>query len=625
MTDAAASPPVQSDAVVDRDFLLHRSVLESMTEGVMTVTADGRIGVLNPAASQLLGLAAEEVRGEPFGETFLQHDGLEEFNDAVLASVYDKQVGSRTTVGLRLADDTERSVDVTTSYLVSRRDGAIERLGIVVVLDDVTEVEALRKAERELAKSTRAQNVELREAYREIEAKNEALGSALKKVQAVRVLAMLLVVVLFAGAAWYVWNEIGAAFPARASAPSAAPAEAFTVTVTPRRLVRTLSFVGRLAPREELTVTSPTSGKVETVFFEYGDRVAQGRPLVRLDTTETNRRYLDASVRYLEARDKLRELENWENGPEVKRARQAVALAAMELEKRAGDLTASALLLKQGIIPATEHETAEQQYETQSVQHEAALRDLDEQLSKVDADMVRIARLRLETAATAMRDLESALQNATILAPVSGVVLDLGGDRRRSGDESDGRPLAAGQLVGEGGYLLSIGDLRGLSVTGGVDEVDIVKVQPGQSVRISGDAFSDLVFGGSIVRISAQSRTAGGSAVPTFDVTAAIDRISAAHLARLRLGMSANVTVVVRDEPDVVLVPVAAVQGGPGNYRVQVRGEDGGAPRDVPVEVGETTLYEVEIVSGLEAGDEVIVPTNQNAQAAVGLRSAPNR
>ena len=604
--DAATSPSVQNDAAVGRDYPLHRNVLESMTEGVMTVTADGRIGILNPAASRFLGLDGDEVRGKPFGETFLIHDGLEEFNDTILASVYDKKVGSRTTVSLRLGGDTERSVDVTTSYLVSQTDGEIERLGIVAVLDDVTEVEALRKAERELAESTKAQNAELRDAYREIEEKNRALGSALRKVQAVRVLAMLLVVVLFLGAAWYVWHEIGAAVPAAASAPSGAPEEALTVTVAPRRLVSTLAYVGRLAPREELPVTSPIAGKVAGVFFEYGDRVAQGQPLVQLDTAEINRRYLEASARFLEVRDKLRELENWETGPEVKRARQGVVLAGMELDARMSRLTASTLLLEQGIIPASEHDAAVQQYEIQRMQHDTALRELDQELAKAGANLVQIARIRLETATTTMRELESALQNATVVAPVSGVVLHRG-DGQRSGEEADG-PLAAGRFMSEGGYLLSIGDLRGLSVTGSVDEVDVVKVHAGQPVRISGDAFSDLVFEGRIVRISSQSQTWGGGGVPRFDVTAAIDHISDEHLARLRLGMSANVTVVVRDQPGVLMVPVAAVQGSSGNYRVRVRSKDRGAPREVPVEVGETTLYEVEILSGLKAGDEVIVP-----------------
>ena len=608
MTGDASNVSVPRDAVVDRDFLLHRSVLESMTEGVITITADGRVGILNPAASRLLGLDGDEVRGKPFGEAFLHHEGLEEFNDTVLAAVYDKAVGSRTTVGVRPGDDTERSVDVTTSYLVSRTDGETERIGIVAVLDDVTEVEALRKAEQELAESTKAQNVALRDAYREVEEKHRALNSALKKVQVVRVVATLLVVVLFSGAAWYVWNEVGAAFRGGGSRATGALPEEITVTVAPRRLISTLALVGTLAPRKELPVTSPTGGKIAGVFFEYGERVVQGQPLVQLDTADINRRYLEASARYLEARDQFRELENWENGPEMTQARQAVAASRMELEARESKLATASVLLEKGIIAASEHQDAEQQYEVARARHQSALRDLEEERARAGADMVEVARLRMETASAGKWELERALDNATVLAPVDGVVLHLGGDGQRFGDESDRRPLAAGQLVTEGGYLLSIGDLGGLSVTGGVDEVDIVKVKRGQSVRVSGDAFPDLVFEGRIVRISPQSRTGAGGGVPTFDVTAVVDRVAEEHLARLRLGMSANVTVVVRDQPDTMLLPLAAVQGGSGNYRVRVRSEDGEL-RDVPVKVGETTVYEVEILSGLKAGDEVIVPT----------------
>jgi len=162
--------------------------------------------------------------------------------------------------------------------------------------------------------------------------------------------------------------------------------------------------------------------------------------------------------------------------------------------------------------------------------------------------------------------------------------------------------------VGDSGYLLSIADLGGLTVVGGIDEADVVKVKADQRVRIDGDAFPDLVFERRIARIAPQSRTTAGARVPMLDMTAVIDRLSGEHLARLRLGMSANVTVVIRDEPAGLLVPLAALQGGPGKYRVRLKGKDRGAPRDVRVEAGETTLYEVEILGGLKADDEVIVP-----------------
>ena len=591
--------PLGNDTEVHEDTLLHRNVLESMNEGVLTVTADGRIGILNPAASQLLGLDGVEVRGKSIAQVLMDREDLEAFNDVVLAAVYDEAVGSRSTIGLRLGDGAERSVAVTTSYLIDRGDGETRRAGLVAVLDDVTEVEAL-------AEATAAQNVELRDAYREIEDKNKALDSALKKMTAVRALAMVLVVVLFAGAAWYVWDEAGAALALGTAAPSSeASSEELTVTVAPRRLVSTVSFVGRLAPRREVSVTSRAAGKVAQLFFEYGDRVEAGQPLVELDTTETDRRYFEAQTRYLDARDKLRELENWENSQEIARVRQSLTLAGMELEARKAKLAETALLLDQGVIPASEHRSAEQQYQGQRLRYAAAQRDMQAAQEKADADAVRIARLRLENAETRMRGLEKTLVDAVVRAPISGVVLQPGG-KKRSGDD-DGAPLAAGRLVSEGGYLLSIADLGGLTVAGGIDEVDVVKVKPGQRVRIGGDAFPDLVFEGRIARVSPQSRSKANARVPMFDVTAAIDRLSDEHLAQLRLGMSANVTVVTRDEPKALLVPLAAVQGGQGNYRIRLKGKDGGPPRTVRVEVGETTLYEVEIVGGLKAGDEVVV------------------
>ena len=596
------------DAEVHEDSLLHRNALESMSEGVLTIVADGRIGILNPAASRLLGLAGAEVRGKTLAEVLMNREDLEAFNDIMLAAVYDEAVGSRSTIVLPLDDDTERSVAVTTSYLVSRDHEATRRVGLVAVLDDVSEVEALRKTERELTEATRAQNAELRDAYREIEEKNGALASALKKIAAVRALAMLLVVVLFAGAAWYVWDEAGTAFALGTTGPSSGTQEALTITVAPRRLVSTVSFVGKLAPREEVPVTSRVAGKVARVLFEYGDRVAAGWPLVELDTAETNRRYLGARAGYLEARDTLRELEDWENSPEVARVRRAVTLAGMELEVRRGRLAETTLLLEQGVIPASEHKAAEQQYEGQRVRYEAAQQDLEAAHAKAGADAVRIARLRLENAETRMQELEKTLAETVIHAPVSGIILEPGSDSgRKSGEDDDGSLLAAGRLVSEGGYLLSIADLEGLSVAGGIDEVDVVKVRRDQPVKIRGDAFPGLEFEGRIARVSLQSRAKANARVPIFDVTAVIDDLADEHRAQLRLGMSASVTVVVRDEPAALLVPLAAVQGSPGNYRVRLKDKDGGAPREVRVQAGETTLYEVEILGGLKAGDEVIV------------------
>ena len=607
MTTGAPPSPA-----VDRDSLLRHSVLESMSEGVMTVDSDARIGIFNPAAARLLGLTSAEIQGNLFAEVFLNRKGLEDFNDTVLAAVYDDAVGSRATVSLRLEDGTERSLAVTTSYLAEYKDGEPRKIGIVAVFGDITEIEALRQAERELVESTREQNVKLRDAYREIEENNKALDSALKKVHAVRMAATIFVVILFLGAAWYVWDVRGSALREEiAVTPGARPGaagSAATTTVAPRRLTVTLSFVGRLAPRREVRVTSPITGKVARLLFEYGSRVEAGQPLVELDTTEAERQYREAQAGYLEARERVRQLEDWENSPEVSRVRRAVASARLELEARKDKLAETALLLEQGIISASEHESAERQYHAQQINHEAAVKDLDLALAKAGADTMQVARLKLENATSRIGELEGVLADAVVRAPVFGIVMQPDNRSGQDGREAnDTELLATGRSVSEGDYLLSVGDIDGLSVAGRVDEVDIVNLQPGLPVSVSGAAFPDLELKGKIMRVSSQSLHADGNRVPMFPVVAQLDRLTDAQRQRLRLGMSVQVEVVVRDEPAALLVPLAAVQGEPGQYWLRVRSKDNGAARQVPVEVGATTLNEAEIVRGIRPGDEIIV------------------
>ena len=468
MTADASPPPAARRAAVDPAPQLYRDVLESMDGGVMTVAPDGRIGIFNTAASRLLGVDADAIRDRTFGEVFMNLQGLEAFSDTVLAAVYEEPQSRRTTVSVRRGDDTERALAVTTVYLVEHAGGGggeARRAGIVAVFDDVTEVETLRRAEKRLAEATDRQNAELREAYRKIDDNNRALESALGRVQAIRLVAILLVAVLFVGAAWFVWDQTGSALLAGLSQTARGAADAgegaITVTVSPRPLVQTLSFVGRLAPRREVRVTSPTAGKVARLHFEYGGAVASGQPLVELETAETERRYRGARAEYLKARDRLRELEDWTNSAEITRLRRAVTRAQMDLEARRGKVDETALLLRQGIIPELEHRSAERQYDAQQLRYDAAVQDLELARAKVDADALQIARLSLENAEAAVRELETVMRSAVIVAPVSGIVLQPASRQER---EQEAEAVSTGRTVSEGGYLLTIGDIGGLSV-----------------------------------------------------------------------------------------------------------------------------------------------------------------
>ena len=626
MTADASALTEQRSAAMYRHFLLHRGALESMAGGVMTVDADGRIGIFNNAASRLLGLVPAEAQWKLFAEVFLIREGLEEFTDTLLAAIHDEAVGARSTVRVRLEDGTERPLSVTTSYLVRRKDGESLKAGVVAVFDDITEIETLREAERRLMESTQMQNAELRDAYREIKAQHAelqqayrkveesgaALKSTMKKFQIVRVAATCLVIALFVAAGIYSW-EFGPIGSSSALGDASSSAEARngealrTVVVRPRPLTSSISLVGRLAPWHKINVTSPISARVSAVHFQYGQAVRKGERLVELHTAEIKRKHRDAHKDYINALKDFRELQDWDNSPEVSSARRAFTKAQVALKNQKHQLEMTVLLAEQGIIPGKQHETARQQYFNQQLDFASAKQNLDIVLAKNSEEDRRVVQLALDNARERMRSLEQGLKGGDIRAPISGVVLDTREVGTLSGN-GGGKGLAKGQSVQEGQVLLTIGDLRQMSVVTSVDEVHIPKIRTGQRFRATGDGFPDLALEGTVSHVSSEAHSPDRNVLPAFEVIGLLDEFDAAQRDRLRLGMSVDIDLLAYHNPAALMVPLEAVVLRQGTRWLKVRDKDSRRIREVEVETGATTVNAVEILRGISANDEIVLP-----------------
>ena len=307
-------------------------------------------------------------------------------------------------------------------------------------------------------------------------------------------------------------------------------------------------------------------------------------------------------VECLRARARLEELQEWQNGVEASRARRAVTKARIALETDKNRLAESTFLLEQGLIPAANHQAAEREHRTRSLDLESAEQDLAAILARGAADE-EVARLEFKNARARLDRIDEILRNSTLVAPVAGVVL-LPGEGERSSDTA----LATGAPVNTGDHLLTVGDLSGLTAIGRVDEGDVVRIRPGQAVRTVGAAFPGVVLDGEITRVSSQaSRANGNRVVPSFEVAAAVETLTDEQRSLIRLGMSTRIEVVIHDRPDALLVPVDAVNLSGGRPRVRIMDRDSAQVRDVEVTTGVTTVDAVEILSGLEAGDQVVV------------------
>ncbi len=596
--------------MMDREALIHKNVLDNMNDGVMTIDLEGRIMTFNPAASHMLGLVPEEVLGRVFGEIFLTMDGMDDFTQTIFDAVYEAAVGHQRVVRVPLGDTT-RSLALTTSYLQVSQDGGIQRIGVIAVFSDITEIRELREAELQLTESIKAQHIELQEAYRKIEENNQTLASALKKVQVVRVVATVFVISLFLAAGLRSWDtNLQSAAPDMPTPRAAAPAATalHTLVVEPQRVYSTILLSGRLAPRREVNIISPLAGKVAAIHFQYGEQVSKGQQLLKLDAVEVEREYREAQSAYIKALGHFKELEDWANSLEVVRARRGVSRAKMALEDQRNKLDETAFLQQQGVIPASEHQAAEQQYRNQQLDYEATQQDLQAVLDKGDADARQVARLQLDNTRIRMRQLEQALQKTVVEAPVGGVILQPRRDDRRSQSSGDSGRIAAGRSVTQGERLLTIGELDSLSVVGWVDEVDITKIHPQHEVRISGDAFPDQTLQGTIVQVSSQAGNGQGrDELPSFQVTVAIGNLTPAQRREVRLGMSADLEVIVYARPDALLVPFDAIEMRDAETWLRVKDKETDEVREVRVDVGVTTVDRVEIVHGLAPGDEVVL------------------
>jgi hypothetical protein len=219
-----------------------------------------------------------------------------------------------------------------------------------------------------------------------------------------------------------------------------------------------------------------------------------------------------------------------------------------------------------------------------------------------------VAELEFDNARARLERVERTLKGAEVTSPATGVVMHPKRTRAPGTPGGGAVKLAKGSSVEQGGRLLTIGDLNGLTVVGYVDEVDVARIRPGQPSRITGDAFPGVALDGKVVRVSSQAAArADQRRLPSFEIEAAVERVTEKQRGLLRLGMSARIEVVVYEKADALLVPIEAVDISGRGPRLLVRDRDSGEFRRVEVVAGMTTLDSVEIVRGISAGDVILV------------------
>ena len=215
------------------------------------------------------------------------------------------------------------------------------------------------------------------------------------------------------------------------------------------------------------------------------------------------------------------------------------------------------------------------------------------------------AETTLQNAALSLQSALEALENYTITSPISGTVIE---KNLKAGDQLDGS---------ESGALAVIYDLEQLELKMNVSELDIGKIRPGQSVEITAEALPGETFLGTVEKVNINGTTTDG--FTTYPVTILLSEYGA-----LNPGMNVSADIIVEQAQQVLCIPTPAVSGGNTVLVAQdgALGEDGSVldPAKLEtrqVELGRSSQDYVEILSGLEEGETVLVPI-QSADSSAG-------
>lgn len=288
-----------------------------------------------------------------------------------------------------------------------------------------------------------------------------------------------------------------------------------TDMVTEGTFSTTVEAKGQLKPISSSVVSPSVDGTVDSINVQAGQSVNEGDVLMTIKNDELDRNVAEAQRAVAAAQEDLT------NAQKAAAAAQAAPTTDVDGASAAAGISAAS----------------------------------------ADTNAVSAAQRSLASAQANLDQANAKAASRTVTTPSSGSIVEL--------NAKVGATVTGGMIMGEsdtsgGKQCMQIADLSKMKVTVQVGEKDIAKIAVGQSANVTYPAFPDIVSQGTVTAIAsvANSDSSYGGGSVTFNVDILIE----APDARLKPGMTAEVSVVTEQLDDVVMVPTMALMTEDGEY-----------------------------------------------------------
>jgi len=376
-----------------------------------------------------------------------------------------------------------------------------------------------------------------------------------------------------------------------------------TVRVEKGSIRVAVSCTGQVVSNLDVEIKCKASGQVVKLPFDISDQVKKGDLLVELDPVDEKRRVKQAKISLASSQARLTQskvnLRIAQKNLAIERKSAEAALKSAEARAKDARTKAERMkkLLEKKLASQEEMDTAE----TASIQAEVDLENagirleqlpIKEQELEIRRQDVRLAEAQMKTNKIDLSLAEQRLKDTKVFSPIDGVVSER--------NVQSGQIISSGiSNVGGGTRVMVLSDLTRLFILASVDESDIGRVQLGQKVIITADAFPGKRFFGEIERIATKGINV--SNVVTFEVKI---EVGGRDKLLLKPEMTANVEIIVAEKEEVLLVPSEAVLLKKHEHFVRVKKDDASL-EERPVQTGISDGVVTEITSGLNQGDTV--------------------
>jgi HlyD family secretion protein len=418
-------------------------------------------------------------------------------------------------------------------------------------------------------------------------------------------------------------------------------------------LASVVTASGEINPRTYINIGAEYQGQITEILVKEGDHVHKGQLLARIDSTQSQADVVaqQAAVNSAEA-DAAAAEEGYKAGQDnVSTLEATLNKTKADLDRYDADFKRGEALYKGGLIPKSDYEQRLALIEGQKAaiaEDQSRIVQAKAQLAQLNAQYQSMQK-KIAQAQAGLNRTDDILKKHETVAPIDGLVTYL--------------PVRVGETVVPGvqnsaaSTIMTIADMSIVTAEVKIDETDIVNIKLGQPAEITVDAIPNKTFTGHVIEIgntailrstglAASTSSTSSQEAKDFKVVVAMDNPPD----EIRPGLSSATKITTATRKNVTAIPIQALTSrtkgdlipdkdkplNPDPATVKANKEEyqgvfvvaGTKVEFRKVETGITGATEIEVLSGLNPGDEIVTGSYQTIRtikngAAIKIDNKP--